>query len=251
MSTETADRTDTAAAPDTARARSARRPDRDLVHSGVVRTTHWLLVIGFLCLIVSGTAILISHPRLYWGETGTVDSPSLIDLPFGPIYGHSGWGRYLHFLSAWVLVASGFVYVAAGIAGRHFRSRLLPARDELRLRAIDRVLRDRLRRRRPPEAGDAGRYNVVQQLAYLVVVFGLLPAMVWTGLAMSPTMTAQYPFLATALGGHQSARTLHFAVANLLAGFVVLHVAMLFLAGFGVRLRAMITGYGPPRGGPS
>ena len=56
-------------------------------------------------------------------------------------------------------------------------------------------------------------------------------------------MSAQYPFLAAAFGGHQSARTLHFIVANLLLLFLVVHVTMLVLVGFGTHVRAMVTGY--------
>ena len=69
-------------------------------HGLVVRVTHWVNAIGTLALIVSGVAILLAHPRLYWGETGAVGTPSLIDLPIPFIFGHSGWGRYLHFLAA-------------------------------------------------------------------------------------------------------------------------------------------------------
>jgi len=226
---------------------AVRPPSEALVHPGVVRVTHWLIVAGFLCLLVSGTAILISHPRFYWGETGTIDMPSLFDLPLEPIFGHSGWGRYLHFQAAWLLVLSGFVYVVAGLTRGHFSARLLPDRSQLGLRAIRAEISSHLRWRRPP-ADAAWRYNVVQQLAYLLVIFVLLPSMIWTGLAMSPTMTAQYPFLVTVLGGHQSARTLHFGVATALVAFAVVHVAMLFLVGFGAHLRAMVTGYRPSGG---
>ena len=80
-------------------------------------------------LLLSGIAILLAHPRLYWGETGGVGGPSLIDLPLPfvldvPIRGP---GRYLHFLAAWVCVSSpGLVYVVLGLASVHF-SRSLSA----------------------------------------------------------------------------------------------------------------------------
>lgn len=51
------------------------------VHSTVVRITHWINVLSFFGLLVSGIAILLVHPRLYWGETGSVETPSLLDLP--------------------------------------------------------------------------------------------------------------------------------------------------------------------------
>ena len=45
---------------------------RPVRHSALVRTTHWIVVLSFLGLLVSGVEILISHPRLYWGENGNV-----------------------------------------------------------------------------------------------------------------------------------------------------------------------------------
>jgi thiosulfate reductase cytochrome b subunit len=51
--------------------------------------------------------------------------------------------------------------------------------------------------------------------------------------------------VATALGGHQSARTLHFVFVTLLLIFFIVHIAMLCLVGFGSHVRAMITGYIP------
>ena len=47
--------------------------------------------------------------------------------------GHSGWGRYLHFLSAWVCVLTGLVYALFGLLSHHFRKNLLPAKGDLGL----------------------------------------------------------------------------------------------------------------------
>jgi len=47
------------------------------------------------------------------------------------------------------------------------------------------------------------------------------------------------------LGGHQSARTIHFVVAVSLVVFLLVHVAMVYLAGFSRHMRAMITGRSP------
>lgn len=51
--------------------------------------------------------------------------------------------------------------------------------------------------------------------------------------------------MVTILGGHQSARTLHFVFVSLLVLFLIVHIAMLFLVGFASHVRAMITGYVP------
>jgi cytochrome b subunit of formate dehydrogenase len=50
-------------------------------HSAVVRITHWLTVIAFLALLVSGAEIVISHPRFYWGEIGNVNTAPLFTIP--------------------------------------------------------------------------------------------------------------------------------------------------------------------------
>jgi thiosulfate reductase cytochrome b subunit len=83
---------------------------------------------------------------------------------------------------------------------------------------------------------------VLQKLAYLTVVFLLLPVMVLSGLTMSPAVTAAVPGLFDLFGGRQSARTIHFLVANLLVLFVLVHVAEMLLAGVFNRMRSMITG---------
>jgi DMSO/TMAO reductase YedYZ molybdopterin-dependent catalytic subunit/thiosulfate reductase cytochrome b subunit len=214
-------------------------------HSAIVRVTHWTSALSFLVLVLSGIAILLAHPRLYWGETGAVGGPSLIDLPLPfvldvPIRGP---GRYLHFLAAWVSVFTGLVYVSIGLASRHFGRNLLPARADLSLGAVGKVMRSHLRFERSSEA-ELASYNVLQRLSYTAVVFVLLPLMIWTGLAMSPAVTSVVPFIVSALGGQQSARTLHFFTASSLVLFLLVHVAMVALTGFKSRMRAMLTGRG-------
>jgi thiosulfate reductase cytochrome b subunit len=217
-------------------------------HSAIVRITHWVMVLSVIGLFVSGTGILISHPRLYWGETGAVGAPSLVDLPLPFIIGPSVWNRPIHFYFAWMLVLTGLIYVAAGCLTPHFRKDLIPSKTELAWGRISGVFRDHLRWRLT-DADGSGAYNIVQRLTYLGVVFLLFPAIVWTGLAMSPALMSAFPFMVTVLGGHQSARTLHFAFVTVLTLFFVVHIAMLFLVGFKSHVRAMITGSMPRNGG--
>jgi len=205
-------------------------------HSALVRITHWVTAASFGALLVSGIAILLAHPRLYWGETGAFGTPSLIDLPLPLLLtGQSGWGRSLHFLSAWVCVFTGAIYLVAGLRSGHLRRDLLPAARDVRQAVAH------LRPRRPHGEQDLA-YNPAQRLAYFGVVTLLFPAMIWTGLAMSPAVTAVAPFLVDVVGGQQSARTIHFAVAGALVLFLAGHVAMVALSGFRVRLRGMVTG---------
>ncbi len=214
-----------------------------LCHPAIVRLTHWITAISFLCLVISGVAILLAHPRLYWGETGARGGPSLIDLPLPfvldvPIRGP---GRYLHFLSAWVSLFAGLIYVVSGLFTRHFSRHLLPAKSDLSWKRIRQVLLSHLRFKRPSNE-EALTYNLLQRVTYLLVIFVLFPLMFWTGLAMSPAITSVFPMIVTVLGGQQSARTLHFFAASFLVLFLVIHILMVSLAGFIVRTRAMITG---------
>ena len=215
-------------------------------HLASVRIFHWAIAAGVLGLIVTGIGILISHPRLYWGETGTIGMPSLVDLPLPTIIGPSVQNRASHFFFAWVLVLGALGYVIAGFATKHFRRDLWPARADLNRAGIAAVLSHHLRWTRL--STDDAAYNVVQQLTYIAVVFLFFPGVLWTGLAMSPGLTSALPFLATSLGGHQSARTLHFLFAVLLLLFFLVHMAMLFLVGFVTHVRAMLTGTMPKRG---
>jgi thiosulfate reductase cytochrome b subunit len=223
---------------------AADQAGRSLRHIAVVRVTHWIMATGVLGLIVSGAGILISHPRLYWGETGAVGTPSLVDLPLPMIIGPSVWNRPIHFFFAWMLVLGALTYVAAGIATRHLRKDLLPAKADLNWKSIASVISAHLRWKRT-SADEAWTYNVVQRLTYLTVIFVLFPGLLYTALAMSFGASSVFPVMATALGGFQSARTLHFVFATLLVMFFIVHMAMLFLVGFWTHVRAMITGYIP------
>jgi thiosulfate reductase cytochrome b subunit len=194
-----------------------------------VRATHWLTALAALALLISGLEIVVSHPRFYWGENGTVLTPSLFSIPIPSSrptvptgYGYvmpdeNGWSRYLHFEAAWALVLTGALYLSFGVLAGHFRKHLLAG------------------------AGGDDSYNPLQRLTYLGVIFVLFPLIVWTGLAMSPAVTAALPQLATAFGGRQSARTLHFAFTVLLVLFVLIHLVMVWRAGRS-RLTAMIVG---------
>jgi thiosulfate reductase cytochrome b subunit len=209
----------------------------------LVRVTHWIQTLSFIALALSGIAILLAHPRLYWGETGALGTPSLIDLPLPfvldvPIRGP---GRYLHFLSAWVFVLTGLLYVLSGLFTRHFRKNLVPSKTDFGWKPILRVISNHVRLRRPSEK-ESRSYNVLQRLTYLSVVFLLSPLIIITGLAMSPAVTSVFPIIVNFFGGQQSARTIHFFVSVALVLFLLVHIAMVCLAGFKNRMRAMITG---------
>lgn len=240
-------------------------------HSAWVRISHWIIVVGFLLLAFTGITILMAHPRLYWGEVGNDLTPALLDIPLNnnhrpdewvpetvftampgapvsavrgyekELFNQNSWGRSLHFLSAWALVTMGAIYVVIGVATGHLRRDLLPRLRELSPGALWRDLREHLW---PPANAAVGGppYGVLQRLAYTGVVFVALPLMLLTGLTMAPAVTASFPSLLDLFGGYQSARTIHFFCFSALILFLVVHVAMVFVSGFGRQLKAMTLG---------
>jgi thiosulfate reductase cytochrome b subunit len=147
--------------------------------------------------------------------------------------------RSWHFFFAWVLLVNGLFYVAHSAATRHLSRDLAPDRNDWR--SVGRSVIDHLRFRHP--TGEAAkRYNVLQKLAYLAVIFVLLPLVILMGIAMSPWMDTVLPGWVDFFGGRQSARTIHFIVAWLLVAFVLIHVFEVVISGLWNHLRSMITG---------
>lgn len=236
-------------------------------HARWVRISHWILAASVLTLAVSGCVILMAHPRLYWGEAGNDLMPALLELPFTPnsgrveftdrapifqnaagpisanrtteIFNENGWGRSLHFLAAWFLIVPGLMYLLAGFFGGHFRSHIWPRPDEL-LRVGTELL-DHVRFRIRRAAGGPS-YGALQKTTYSFVVFLAAPVIVLTGLTMSPTVSAAFPFLLQLFGGFQSARTIHFTAFAALVLFVFVHLVMVIASGFGRQMRAMTIG---------
>lgn len=256
------------------------RPPMETIrrHGLVTRLTHWTNVLAVLVLLASGLQIFNAHPALYWGETSTFSRPwvamaaverggEFVGLTkvggavfettgvlgySGEVRGFPAWatlpgyrsladGRRWHFFFAWVFAINLAVYLAAGLIGGHVRRDLLPDRDQIRPRRILREIADHARLRFPHGA-EAKRYNLLQKLAYLIVVFVLLPMMLLTGLCMSPAFGSVGYGLIELFGGRQSARTLHFLSASAIVLFVVVHLAMVVASGAWNNVRAMVTG---------
>jgi thiosulfate reductase cytochrome b subunit len=238
-------------------------------HARWVRVCHWAVTVSVFTLAFSGVVILMAHPRLYWGEVGNDLTPALFELPISrnhrhggwtdrapfvrnsasaasasrtyDIFNQNGWGRSLHFLSAWVAVAFGAVYLLAGVFTGHFRLHIWPRPGELSPRLLWGELVRHLSLRIPPATGGP-QYGLMQKCAYCAVVFAGLPLAVLTGLAMSPAITATYPFLRSMFGGFQSARTVHFFVFVALLLFAIVHIAMVVKSGFKRQIRGMTSG---------
>lgn len=163
--------------------------------------------------------------------------PSWLTVP-GP-----GWlamGRRWHLFFAWVFVLNGLCYVGYSLARRHLQRDLWPTLSDWR--GIGHSILDHIRFRHP-HGEEALRYNILQRLAYLIVIFVFGVGIVLMGLAMSPRMDAVLSPLVEAVGGRQSARTIHFIIAWAFVAFVLIHVFEVLISGVFNQLRGMITGY--------
>ncbi|HEY3181060.1 MAG TPA: cytochrome b/b6 domain-containing protein [Casimicrobiaceae bacterium] len=147
--------------------------------------------------------------------------------------------RSWHFFFAWIFVVNGLCYVAYSLWSRHLARDLLPTRSELA--KIGQSIKDHLLFRH--ETGEAAtRYNVLQKITYLIVIFVLLPLVILMGFAMSPRIDTLFTGWVDLFGGRQSARTIHFIAAWLIVAFVLIHVFEVIITGLWNNLRSMITG---------
>ena len=251
-------------------------------HRWPVRVMHWVNVISLTLMLMSGLNIFNAHPALYWGHDSFVAPPWLAiqarDTAAGPVgvttvagrewqttgvlglsqvdgaiksRAFPSWAtvpgpqwlsmaRHWHFFFAWVFVLNGVAYLLYSLFSRHLARDLLPTRAELR--GIGRSVLDHLKFKHP--TGEAAkRYNVLQNLAYLTVIFVLLPLVVVAGLAMSPRLDAVYAGWVDLLGGRQSARSLHFIAAAGLLLFTLIHLFEVIVAGAWNEVRSMVTGW--------
>jgi thiosulfate reductase cytochrome b subunit len=236
-----------------------------------IRLTHLLIAVSVVLLIFSGFTIFKAHPRLYWGETGNDLTNPAVELPIGPnykhggwehvtpfftgadspvtadrsfeIYNQNGWARSLHFLLAWCFLLGLVTYLVLGIVSGHLRRDVLPDRADLHRETLVSDVRSHLARPMPATV-PGPPYNVLQKLAYALVVCVALPLMFLTGIAMSPAIVASYPWLLDIFGGVQSARTLHFVTFSGVVLFLLVHLAMILLTGPARQLRGMFLGNG-------
>ena len=221
-----------------------RQPTRVFRHEWNTRICHWVNAVAIGFLFVSGWAILLDYPELYWGQVGFFGhEPAFRLADWGiTLEGNRQWGRNIHFLYAWVFTINGLVYLIWNFARRRAREKLLPTREQLTLEHLRTDIGEHLRLRTPRGAA-AARYGSLQKLAYLGVLFFLAPLMVLSGLAQSPAVVAGCPELLELFGGKQSARTIHFIGMLLFVLFFLVHVFQVFLMGAVNEIRAMVTGW--------
>lgn len=257
-------------------------PVRVYRHRLPTRIWHWVNAVTLLILLMSGLMIFNAHPRLYWGDYGAnfdrawLAIGSTADTGYLRVgewkinttgvlgrwtdgqgvqrtWAFPGWatiptsysladGRRWHLFFAWVLAIGLTLYMLWTAIGGHLRRDLHVRRAEWSPRHIWQDVKDHARLRFP--RGDAAaRYNILQKLSYIGVIFVMLPLMIATGLTMSPGFNAIAPWLLDLFGGRQSARSIHFITAWALVAFFLVHIVMVLLAGPVNEVRSMLTGW--------
>ncbi len=214
-------------------------------HALSTRLWHWLNFVSLAVLMMSGLNISNAHPRLYWGDAGFAPEQAWLEVVRFP-----GWAtipphyslaaaRDWHVVFSWVFALSLLAFMISALMNRHFWRDLVTRPGDWRPRHVWADIREHLRFNFDH---GAGKYNFLQKAAYGVVIFILIPVMIFTGMVMSPGMEAAWPWMTELFGGRQSARSIHFICAFALTGFLILHVTLVLLAGPVRQMRDMITG---------
>ena len=253
-------------------------------HKLPVRIMHWINVVCFFVLLMSGLNIFNAHAALNIGKSSYNGQAPILEMNavqtntgkligYTTIFGHkfnttgvfgasqgpdgrvlqrgfpswmtipsSQWlsmARRWHLLFAWLFVINGIGYVTYSVLSKHVQRDLLTTKTDRA--GIWQSIKDHARFKHA--SGEAAiPYNVLQKIAYLSVIFILLPLIILMGWAMSPFLNSLIPGWVDLFGGRQTARTIHFIVAWLLVAFVFIHVFEVIITGVWNNLRSMITG---------
>ncbi len=222
-----------------------KKPAPKRKHALTTRLWHWLNAVCLVVLFMSGLGISNAHPRLYWGAWGFERSEAWLHLIRFPnwitIPGHYSLAeaRLWHLLFAWPFAFGLLLFMLVSLANRHFIRDLVTRPREWRWAAIR---EDIVKHLKLDFEHHGTKFNFLQKLSYGVVIFILLPLMIFTGLAMSPGMDANWPWLLDIFFGRQSARSIHFLCAWTLVGFLFVHLVLVLLSGPIGQIRDMITG---------
>lgn len=226
-----------------------------------IRVTHFINIIFISFLIRSGMEILATHPKLYWNDDSrpgsewarftrkvmprdrlydTLDEEedysSIVAMP-----GHKqlGLGRHWHFFSVIGWILCGLTYVALLFATGEW-NRFWPHSWSVFPQALEDMVTYLSFDLPPTLPGEP--YNALQKLAYGAVVFILAPFQILTGAAQSPAIEARFPWFVQAFGGRQWARSLHFLALLAFLVFILVHLFMVVVHGFGKETAKMIFG---------
>ncbi|GAC1550852.1 MAG: cytochrome b/b6 domain-containing protein [Collimonas sp.] len=195
---------------------------RRVIHPLPVRATHWINAFAIVCMVMSGWQIYNASPLFAftfpkWATLG------------GWLGGAIAW----HLAAMWLLAINGLIYLGYGFLSGHFRRGFLP----LRVRDLLRDLKDALTFKLVHQAGI---YNAVQRLMYMVV---LLLGVLVVASGLSIWKPVQLDSLVDLFGGYEIARRVHFIAMAGIVAFVVVHLALVLIVPS--TLLPMVTGRVP------
>ncbi len=186
------------------------RPDEWVrIHPLMVRICHWVNVVAFTLMLLSGWRIYNAAPVFDFYI------PKSITLG-GWLGGAIQW----HFAAMWLFALNGLAYIAFGIVSGHFRRKLLPVTPREIFEAVLEALRGKLAHE------DLSVYNAAQRAAYLSLIAALV-VLVLSGLAIWKPV--QLHWLVWLMGDFDNARVVHFLAMAAAVLIVVVHVAMVIL----------------------
>jgi thiosulfate reductase cytochrome b subunit len=215
-------------------------------HRISTRVWHWINAVAIIVMLMSGMMISNAHPHLYWGHYGANLDASWFDPPRFP-----GWltiptnynlalARHWHLFFAWVFAFGFLIYLIVSLINRHLRDLHVEAREVAPKHLIAEVVHHA--KLQFPTGAAALKYNTLQKLTYIIVLFGLFPLVILTGLCLSPGLSPVTIWAIDLFGGRSTARSIHFICAGLVALFIVVHLILVVLAGPINEIRSMITG---------
>jgi DMSO/TMAO reductase YedYZ molybdopterin-dependent catalytic subunit/thiosulfate reductase cytochrome b subunit len=175
-----------------------------------------------------------AEERLWTSSDEEISLPPWLALPGRK---NLGMARHWHFLcdAGWLL--TGIVYYALLFVTGEWR-RLVPTSWDI----IPGAWHSLLQYASFHLVETPGGYNPLQQIAYFSMVFIIAPLAIATGVAMSPSVTARFPWYLKLFGGRQPARSIHFLCMIAFTIFLIMHVAMVIAHGFGRELALIVLG---------
>lgn len=188
--------------------------EKSYLYTLPVRCWHWLNMLCVAVLIASGFAVhWVSAPFSFWADL------------------HNAAGVAL------CVIWLGFILLARCGNGHHYRVRWQGSRGRL-IRQTRYYLYGIFRGESHPEqASPAAKFNILQQLGYIGVMFLLLPLLIASGLLMMyPGCTPESLFT---LPGKQVVAYTHYGLALVMVTFILVH---LYLCSTGETPAALIKG---------
>ena len=226
-----------------------------------LRIEHVINIFFMVFLIRSGIEIIATHPYFYWNNHSrpgtefarftkkvmpkdklydTLDEEesysSIISLPGKSML---GMGRHWHFISVIGWILCGLTYVVLLFATGQYE-RYWPNTWEVFPEAWRNIVTYLSFELPPIMPGE--QFDAIQLLSYGGVVFILAPFQILTGAAQSPAIEARFPLYVNMFGGRQWARNLHLFGLLAFILFIIVHVFMVVVHGFGQEMAKIIFG---------